>query len=185
MASIRKASSISAGGNIVVLCYKAKPSFGISDEEFVYLKKQIEELKKKTIVFNRLSHQLLFVVADQKQDKYKRYETLRKGGNELAALLNGNKATSVLIVDETAEKENILSVSEGMALGSYQFIRHRKEKEKEKNSLHDILVYSSKVNEKDILELNAVIEATCAARDLVNEPVNVLNAEGQIGRAHV
>ncbi len=178
MASIRKASSISAGGNIVVLCYKAKPSFGISDEEFVYLKKQIEELKKKTIVFNRLSHQLLFVVADQKQDKYKRYETLRKGGNELAALLNGNKATSVLIVDETAEKENILSVSEGMALGSYQFIRHRKEKEKEKNSLHDILVYSSKVNEKDILELNAVIEATCAARDLVNEPVNVLNAEG-------
>jgi leucyl aminopeptidase len=178
MASIRKAGSISAGGNIVVLCYKAKPSFGINDEEYNYLKKQIEEQKKKTIVFNRLSHHLVFIVADGKQDKYKRYETLRRNGNEVASLLNGNKATSVLVVDETAEKENVLAIAEGIALGCYQFIRHRKEKEKEKNSLHDIVVHSSKVNEKDIIELNAVVEATSAARDLVNEPVNVLNAEG-------
>ena len=178
MSLIRKASAISSGNNTIVLTYKPKLSFGISNEEFAYLKNQSEELHKKVIGFNRLSHQLIFVLADAKTDKYQRHEVIRKKGSELAGVLNGNKATSVLIVDETGEKENALAMAEGMALGNYQFIRHRSGKEKEKNSLKDILLHSSKVSDKDVIELNAVVDATQAARDLVNEPVNILNAEG-------
>ena len=178
MASIHKANSSKFEGNIAVLCYKVKPGFGLSKEEFTYLKNQFEVNSKKTVVFNRLSHQLFFFLTDSKTDKSLRYESIRKMGNELCGMLAGQKSDSVLLVDETGEKDNALSFAEGLALGTYQFLYHRKNAEKEKNSLAKILLYSLRVNDKDIKDLNAVVEATKLARDLVNQPVNVLNAEG-------
>jgi leucyl aminopeptidase len=178
MTLIRKANSISAGGNIVALCYRLKPGYGLTAEEFNYLKDQVEKLERKIVQFNRLTHQVIVVIADPKQEKGLRYEALRRAGNDVAAFLNNAKAVNALVIDETGEKDNGMSLLEGMTLGSYQFIKHRNTAAKEQNTLKEILIYSSRVLEKDVNELNIVLEATAIARDLVNEPVNVLNAEG-------
>lgn len=178
MTLIRKANTISAGGNIVVLCYRLKPGYGLSSEEFSYLKEQVEKFEKKVIHFNRLNHQVIFVIADARQEKELRHEAIRKNGNDVVALLNTARATNALVVDETAEKENAVALLEGMVLGNYQFIRHRTNNTKEANTMKEVLIYSSRVQDKDVNELNIVLEATQFARDLVNEPVNVLNAEG-------
>lgn len=178
MSSIHKANSSKFDGNLAILCYKIKPGFGLSKEEFSYLKEQVEEKSKKSVSFNRLTHRIFFFIADSKRDKFLRYESIRKMGNELCGALNGQGSESVLLIDETGEKDNALAFAEGTSLGSYQFLYHRKNADKEKNSLKKIHLFSTKVNDKDITELNAVVDATKMARDLVNHPVNILNAEG-------
>ncbi|MBC7861651.1 MAG: hypothetical protein IAF38_01680, partial [Bacteroidia bacterium] len=178
MTSIRKANTISAGHDIVVLCYKLKQGFGLSAEEFAYLKDQHEKNEKKMVVFNRLKYLLVFVIADTKAEKNLRHEILRKNANDVCALLNGAKSANVLVVDETNEKENALSFAEGLALSNYQFFRHKPSATKEKNTLQNISVHNNKISDKDIADLNAVVQATIFARDLVNEPVSHLNAEG-------
>ncbi len=161
----------------MALCYRLKPGFGLNAEEFNYLKDQVEKFEKKIVHFNRLNHQVIFVITDPKQEKYARHEAIRRNGNDVAGILNTAKATNVLVVDETGEKENGIALLEGISLGNYQFIHHRTTAQKETNSLKDILIHSSRIQEKDVTELNIVLEATKMARDLVNEPVNILNAE--------
>ncbi|MBC7863409.1 MAG: leucyl aminopeptidase family protein [Bacteroidia bacterium] len=130
------------------------------------------------VVFNRLKYLLVFVVADTKAEKNLRHETLRKNANDVCSLLNSAKSANVLVVDETNEKENVLSFAEGLALSNYQFFRHKPSATKEKNTLQHISVHNRKINDKDIADINAVVQATVFARDLVNEPVSHLNAEG-------
>src|SRR6185295_5819559 len=68
------------------------------------------------------------------------------------------------------------AVAEGMCLGNYQFLKYKKDAEKEKNSLATINIVCKKINNKDVELLNAICEATCHARDLVNEPQSFLTA---------
>jgi leucyl aminopeptidase len=178
MTSIRKANSISTGINIVCVCYKLKPGFNLSAEEFSYLKDQVETQEKTTVTFNKLKFQLVFVIADAQSEKYKRLEGLRKTGSEVAAILNSFRDTKVLVVDETGEKDNSLAFAEGMALGNYQFLQYKPSAVKEKNTLSEIFIYNHRITDRDISDLNSVVEATLIARDLVNEPVSHLNAEG-------
>jgi leucyl aminopeptidase len=177
MASIHKTNTISKEKNIIVLCYKLKMGYGLSPDEFQYLKTQHEKNKKKTFSFDRLNHHLVFVIADSRKEKNSRHEILRMAGNNLCGLFNGAKASSVLIIDETSEKENGLSLAEGMSLGNYQFIRHKTLAEKQTNTLKEIFIFNKKLTDSDISNLNNVNEATKIARNLVNEPVNYLNAE--------
>ncbi len=61
-----------------------------------------------------------------------------------------------------------------MALANYQFLKYKSEKEK--NSLETIGIKSKKISDADFNLLNITVEATCKARDLVNEPLNFLTA---------
>ncbi len=51
MASIHKTNTISKEMNIIVLCYKLKMGYGLSPDEFQYLKTQHEKNKKKNFLF--------------------------------------------------------------------------------------------------------------------------------------
>src|SRR5262249_51357116 len=55
-------------------------------------------------------------------------------------------------------------------LGNYQFLRYKKDSKKEANSFNTLYINSKKVKEKDVEEVQAVVDAVCHARDLVNEP---------------
>lgn len=69
MASIHKTNTISKEKNIIVLCYKLKMGYGLSPDEFQYLKTQHEKNEKKTFSFDRLNHHLVFVIADSRKEK--------------------------------------------------------------------------------------------------------------------
>ena len=69
-----------------------------------------------------------------------------------------------------------MAIAEGMALGSYQFLKYKKYADKLKNSLANIYIYSTKLSQKEIDQLNIIIESTCIARTLVNEPQSFLTA---------
>ena len=66
-------------------------------------------------------------------------------------------------------------VAEGMALANYQFLTHVTNK-KNAFKLSKITIDSKNISKQDTDELNTIVEATNLVRDLVNEPVNYLNA---------
>jgi len=64
-----------------------------------------------------------------------------------------------------------------MALGNYQFLKYRKDREEKESSLKNIKIVSSELSEKEISELNILCKAVYTCRSLVNEPLSSLNAE--------
>ena len=79
-----------------------------------------------------------------------------------SVLIDGSKTASLLL-------------AEGLGLSNYQFLRYRKEAEKEKYALERI-DFTAKITSSVIDELAATLKAVYWARDLVNEPVSGLNA---------
>ncbi len=71
-----------------------------------------------------------------------------------------------------------MALAEGIALANYSFIKHKPSGKKNANTLNTILLHDKKVRDQAIVNLNIVVEANNKARDLVNEPVNILNAVG-------
>ena len=124
---------------------------------------------------NQFTRIVFIVLTDDKKDGAKQKEALRRTANTVTGALNELKKTSVIITSDL-DKKFTLAFIEGMLLGNYQFIKHKTKAEKEKNTLNTLFVHAKDITESHLEEVNIVAEATCKARDLVNEPVNILNA---------
>lgn len=72
-------------------------------------------------------------------------------------------------------KTNSLLVAEGLLLSNYQFLKYRREAEKEQNALLQV-DFTAKISDEQLHELQALLKAVSWARDLVNEPVSCLTA---------
>lgn len=113
-----------------------------------------------------------------KNADYYSLESARKQGVAVNKQANQGKIESIEIVNCDANEELALSFAEGLELSNYQFLQYinADSKKKKQNSLKSI-AFLSKEQEKWI-QLQKINEAVFAARDLVNEPVLSLNAEG-------
>ncbi len=151
-------------------------SLALTAAEIKYVKQKIKE-DEKTIIMNQLTRLVLIKIKDNKKTGYALEETLRIDGATFGSLLNKHKYKEVQILDLTGHDTHTLALAEGMSLSNYQFLKYRKEAKKETNSLVTIHVLVDKKSTTAISELNHVIEGTCVARTLVNEPQSFLNAE--------
>jgi leucyl aminopeptidase len=178
MTSLRKTPTIPAAGHKVILCKKTSDlrSLGFTPEEYSYIKEAIKE-DRKLVILNQLK-KIVFVqfIPDDLKEAFKTFEAARKAGANLIGYCNEYKITDIYInsVDNDA---NVSAFAEGMALANYQFLKYKKEADKEANKLKTIYILGKYISEKDIEQLQNVIDATIIARDLVNEPVNFLTAE--------
>ncbi|GDX47392.1 hypothetical protein LBMAG25_02100 [Bacteroidota bacterium] len=118
------------------------------------------------------------LLLEAKQDQMRTNEDLRKTGNSLLASINKYKCKKVGIANHSGISGAAYFIAEGMALGNYQFIQYKKDATKKENSLQSVRIADAGISKHQIAELNATIEASYRVRDLVNEPVNHLNAEG-------
>jgi leucyl aminopeptidase len=177
MAAIKKDNSTVFKDNLVIITSKFSndKKYGLSAEELNYITAQLKN-DKKLVTVNQFNRLVFVVITDDKADTYIRNEKLRKAGNEISGRLNEAKKTAVSITTETNKSSDTLALAEGMALGNYQFLLYRSKAAKEKHTLTDIRI-SGKATDKDISDLDHVVQAVSIARDLVNEPPNVLNAE--------
>ena len=94
-------------------------------------------------------------------------ENARLAGNEMLRELRQYRIETVAIRNACVQDRS-LAFAEGLALGSYQFLKYFTESEKKEKPLREIIVESA--SESDIAELNALLEAVFLARDMVNEP---------------
>jgi len=175
MTSISKTSVLKAD-NLVIIgkSFKNKSEYGLTAEQVDYIEKQIAD-NKKLVSINQFTRLVFVVLLDDKKESAQQKELLRRAGNTVTGALNEHKKKSV-IISSTLDKKFTLAFIEGVLLGNYQFIKHRTTAAKEKNSLTTLFVHDKGVTEKQLEEVNIVAQATCKARDLVNEPVNILNA---------
>ena len=176
---------------IIVSKFSKLPAGIFKATEKTYLKTQVETHKQEVISFNRLSYWVYVYFIKDENDQSKRLEASRKAGDKVAGLLNAQKANRVAIFDAEAEGNVVLAFAEGMALGSYQFLKYKKDKENE-NTLKEIEIYLQGLENADneipdlrfashgssIANLNILLNAVSLCRDLVNEPNSHLNATG-------
>ncbi|MDO8366116.1 MAG: leucyl aminopeptidase [Saprospiraceae bacterium] len=107
------------------------------------------------------------------KDDYIALEDARLAGNELLGELRRYKIETLGIHNFCSENR-ALAFAEGLALGSYQFLKYFT-KPAEKN-LQEIRLSPDSASSSAIAEVNALLDAVFLTRDLVNEPQSHLNS---------
>lgn len=148
---------------------------GFSAKEIDFIHRKIQD-EKKLIIVPRVDEAVFIQLEAGKKETFQDLEEYRQNGAAFGLSVNAQKMTEATVTDVLGDKHAAMAIAEGIALGNYQFLKYRKEAEKEKNSLHTILLSSKKLDKTDILRLQETVNAVCIARDLVNEPLSFLDA---------
>ncbi|MBP9884580.1 MAG: leucyl aminopeptidase family protein [Chitinophagales bacterium] len=130
----------------------------------------------RQIVFPSVSGITLISVIEQKETVAQTEEVLRKAGHKLLANILKNKLSSVTLMNLSGIPLAVLPFAEGMAMGNYQFLKYKKDSEKERNTLKEIRIFDEHVSSASIDVLQTIVESVYLVRDLVNMPANYLNA---------
>ncbi len=178
MTKISLKSTIDNKDTIVLLCNKNFnfKGYGLSDSEISFIKKEIDQQSKSFVAINQLNRFVFIQCIEEKKEEYLTIENVRKAAGGIHALVVGYKLSAITVIDATSKPKETLAFIEGLALNNYQFLKYKKEKNKEEYSLKTIEVAAKSITQEQIYELGTIIEGTCIARTLVNEPVNFLTA---------
>jgi len=177
MANIILKNKVSAPTHVLVITEKFVNEFGLPDKVNDYFTEQFKQKDKKTLIYNYIGKYISIVLVDPKKEKNKLAEELRKHGATAADGINSHKGTELYIHNQTKFPLLSLPAAEGAELANYEFIKH-KPTAKTACTLKSVIIANTNIKQILIDELNFVCEATKLARDLVNEPVNILNASG-------
>jgi leucyl aminopeptidase len=113
---------------------------------------------------------------------YKVREELRKTSYNLRKLIKGNNHSELVITSDKAYKGAIEDFTEGLLLSFYSFEKYKtKEEEGEKTNYPSKLLLHGDIADSDIKWLVDLTDAVYFTRDLINEPVNHLNATALAG----
>ena len=145
-----------------------------SNDELAFLKKAVDK-GDKTIVINQYSRHIAVVIIDEKKAPNQLLEACRKGGGQMAGFTAKHKLTKVQVSGDVNEAA-LKAFAVGLILGSYKFTKYLSKQEETKNSLKEIVLITDKLQKADLDEMKNVTTAVFKARDLINEPVNHLNA---------
>lgn len=174
---IKLVSKMNEAQSVVILTSDTNAKHSLfTEEQRGYVVQQIKDNKNRRVDINQFSRWVYYfaVEGDSKKDLYKSLEQFRIKGYSLLASLKRNKLTEITIVDELLNPAFALALAEGIALSNYEFIKYKKKKET--SPLKTVHILSKRINAKDIAYLTNVIEGTCLARTLVNEPHSFLTA---------
>ena len=148
---------------------------GLREEEAEYVRKSYDDDKRKTVVINRYTecYHIFFIDSEEPENKF--MERCRKKGASTCKWLNANKFEEVLIQNIGSKRCVKMGTAEGMMLANYEFKKYKTDAKA--NTLKTIYFLEGTACEDCVDKLNITVEATLMARDLVNEPVNHLNAQ--------
>lgn len=147
---------------------------GLRQEEAEHVKKCYSEDKEKTIVIDRYTEVYHIFFIDSTEPESKFMETCRKKGAAICKSLNANHYEEVLIQNIGGQRCVKMGTAEGMMLANYEFKKYKTDAKV--NTLKTIYFLDGTACNDCVEKLNITVEATLMARDLVNEPVNHLNA---------
>jgi leucyl aminopeptidase len=178
MISIRKTSQHQKDSHLVVVADTIAdiPKGILGAEEVRYIKKQ-QEQKKALFGFNRLDHWIWIYMADTKKERHERMEACRVKGDSVCQKANAAKAVHLTLFAPPRLKAELLAFAEGVILGNYQFGKYKTDTEEKAHSLQELTIACTALTDAETRELEIITDAVCRCRDLVNEPVNHLNAE--------
>lgn len=168
--------------NTIYICPDEQYPPNLSNEEVNFVQKQKNELKQNLIMINRYSHCLYLVFPISTDDDHKRLENLRQTGNKICHHANSQGVEELQLASISDDGDSILALTEGILLGNYQFIHYRSDKNEKQHKLQLIKIVTKNIQQAKLNSMLQTARATMWARDLVNEPVNKLNAEDLAAR---
>jgi len=134
--------------------------------------------EQKFVSLNHFSHQHYFVVLEKKASPDLQLEALRKAGHQLQAALKKEKTAEVFIQNLSETPDAGLALAEGLFLAAYEFSGYKTdEKSRQVAPLATITLVGDAATEAQATELQHVLDGVAFARDLVNMPLNKLNAQ--------
>lgn len=139
-----------------------------------YLSEQLEA--DPTLAVCDVSGRLFMAHLTKKGERPAQLEKARRAGDAMVGRLNAMKRTEVQLMSLQDDAELTLALAEGFVLGNYAFRKYKGD-EKGAPTVEKLAVIAKEVSAKDIGELTDICAATCAARDMVNEPVSFLTAK--------
>jgi leucyl aminopeptidase len=161
--------------SVVFFIDHAKPNYPkkISLEQQRFIERQIALEKNIINIQHAEGYFWLIKQGDQKQAEH-----YRKLGYELSKLTQSEKTSHLTIDGSSLTTEALLAFTEGFALSAYRFVKYFKHEERIKKlfSVSQIDLYHGALNESDAENLNHLIKSVFWVRDMVNEPVSVMNA---------
>ena len=146
----------------------------LSSNEEEYVRKTYGESNSDIITINRYTECIYLFFIDI-QDESKSMEECRKRGHEICRSLNKSREQEVLIQTIGVRRCVKMWTAEGIMLSNYKFDKYQSQSKA--NSLSTIYFLEGTACDDCVEKQNITVEATLMARDLVNEPVNHLNAE--------
>ena len=164
--------------NLVLLGRKEQDFVELIDDqkELAYLRERIE-LKKTSIILNRLDH-LVMVVILNKEDRslHNQLEETRKAAHQLHPTIQDHGIATLVVVNCGVKTENCLAFAEGLALTNYQFLKYRTRDDDQKYILDEIQLVDESLRDDQAEKLDHLVRGVYLARDLVNEPLSFLTA---------
>ena len=176
------ASAVPTGANTVFVLpagtRELPPSLptDFSDAARTYVQEQLAA-DAKFITLNHFSHHHYIIVATTKATPELVAEDLRKAGHKLHAALKTDKVAELFVQDLTPDGTGALPLAEGVYLTAYQFSGYKTdEKSRQAATLSRLTLTGATLTAEAVQELEGLLQGVCLARDLVNEPLNRLNA---------
>jgi leucyl aminopeptidase len=129
------------------------------------------------VFINSYEKCIYLVRLKESSDLYKVREELRRTAYKMRKLIRSNNHKELVITSEGAYDDAVLDFAEGLLLSTYSFRKYKtKEDDCSKQSYPSRLLLHGNIDEKSLKWLDELSNAVYFTRDLINEPVNHLNA---------
>ncbi|MBI9069451.1 MAG: leucyl aminopeptidase family protein [Salinivirgaceae bacterium] len=162
-------------GNNVFFINKNQREYSsyLSKSDIEFVEKQIE-LEKTIVPIHTNGEYSWMLVYDNKNN----LEDFRKLGSDLSSKVNVEKAKTLSLDGSFISAQNILAFTEGFVLASYRFLKYFKAESKNKKtfSITQLDIFHAEVTSESVEKLQHTIKAVFWTRNMVNEPVNFMNA---------
>ena len=177
--NIKKAKEITFEENVIFFYPNntAKDLY-LNEKEIEYLEKEVE---KGTEIIKLYDYERYAFIINPKVEKNKNQQTenLRLIGDKLQSMLKEEELVVITLLKNEAKKG--LDLAEGLALSNYTFTEHKTDPKASK--LKEIIL--TNVSEKEVNELQNIVDSVYLTRDLVNEPFSHLTATDLANRAKI
>ncbi len=132
----------------------------------------------KLVTLNHYSHFHYFVVLAGKPTADRTAEALRREAFALHGLLKTEKVAEVFVHNLSGDPTAGLTLAESLALSAYQFAGYKTDDQaRQPAALTRVSLVADAATEAQIRELQGLVAGVALARDLVNAPLNKLNAQ--------
>jgi len=150
-----------------------------SEKEFAV--KQLKAMEE-FIFINSYNKCIYLVRLKDGISHYKIREELRKTSYNMRQLIKDNNHSELVVTSDKAYKGALEDFAEGLILSFYSFVKYKsKGDDNGKKNYPAKLLLHGDVTNTDIKWLTEVTNAAYFTRDLINEPVNHLNASALAG----
>jgi leucyl aminopeptidase len=175
---IIRISQISPDQSVICILGKNEiPGFlKLSKAEKDYAIKQLRT-KEELVFINSYFKSTYLIKVKEGLNEYKEREELRKAASSMKKLIKSNNHSELVITSDATYKGAIEDFTEGLLLSFYSFDKYKtKDEEDKKNNYPSKLLLYGDAGKAEIKWLTDITDAVYFVRDLINEPVNHLNA---------